>query len=107
VSRSSSSAVKPCLLTDDLLNAKDVLKDSTSPGLRQLHVLEIGSLKWLARLPPSIGFFDVETTGFYESDRIVTFAGIGLNPTTNKARTPAPAASEEEARSNGAYIATH
>jgi DNA polymerase-3 subunit epsilon len=39
----------------------------------------IASPPWLARLPTSIAFFDVETTGFYESDRIVTFAGIGLN----------------------------
>jgi DNA polymerase-3 subunit epsilon len=38
----------------------------------------IASPEWLARLPPSIGFFDVETTGFYESDRIVSFACIGL-----------------------------
>jgi DNA polymerase-3 subunit epsilon len=42
----------------------------------------IASPKWLARLPPSIVFFDVETTGFYESDRIVTFAGIALKTAT-------------------------
>jgi DNA polymerase III subunit epsilon len=36
--------------------------------------------RWLSRLPRSIGFFDVETTGLYDSDRVVTFAGIGLKP---------------------------
>ena len=34
--------------------------------------------RWLKRLPASIVFCDVETTGLRGTDRIVTFAGIGL-----------------------------
>jgi hypothetical protein len=33
---------------------------------------------WVSRLPPSVLIVDVETTGLTPSDRIITFAGIGL-----------------------------
>lgn len=35
--------------------------------------------EWSKRLPQNILFFDVETTGLFEEDRIVSFAGILLN----------------------------
>ena len=37
-----------------------------------------GTPAWLARLPASVAFCDVETTGLTNTDRIVTFAAIGL-----------------------------
>jgi DNA polymerase III epsilon subunit-like protein len=33
---------------------------------------------WLDRLPASVVFCDVETTGFGHHDRIVSFGGIGM-----------------------------
>lgn len=33
---------------------------------------------WLAKMPSSVAFCDVETTGLSEHDRVITFAGIGL-----------------------------
>ena len=37
-----------------------------------------GTADWLRRLPASVAFCDVETTGLTTSDRIVSFGGIGL-----------------------------
>jgi DNA polymerase III subunit epsilon len=39
---------------------------------------DTGNPRWLTRLPASVVFCDVETTGFTYTDRIVTFAAIGL-----------------------------
>ena len=33
---------------------------------------------WLDRLPASVAFCDVETTGLGNHDRIVSFGGIGM-----------------------------
>jgi uncharacterized protein YprB with RNaseH-like and TPR domain len=33
---------------------------------------------WLDRIPASIAFCDVETTGLGKDDRIVSFGGIGM-----------------------------
>jgi uncharacterized protein YprB with RNaseH-like and TPR domain len=33
---------------------------------------------WLDRIPASVAFCDVETTGLAKDDRIVSFGGIGM-----------------------------
>ena len=33
---------------------------------------------WLDRIPASVAFCDVETTGLSKDDRIVSFGGIGM-----------------------------
>lgn len=50
------------------------------PTLAHTNALVMADIpEWSKQLPQNILFFDVETTGLFEEDRIVSFAGILLN----------------------------
>ena len=55
---------------------------SPEPGIAVLPAIERSERAWLPTpeptIPKCVAFFDVETTGLSEKDRIVTFAGVKL-----------------------------